>query len=247
MQGTDVSVPEENVVPEGTRVEHFYRALLPPGPYYPTRDEAIRAIVGGRRAIHVGCTDWPITATRLERGELLHSRLMAWCPEVLGVDIDRDGLDVLQAASGGAFACLDVSSDDLAPLLAFQPEVVVACDVIEHVPNLDTFLAGLGQLLRQLGPQSSLLLTTPNALALRNIVYSAAGVEVVHPDHRVVFTPNTLSRSLRSQGLRVREVAYYSISSGETRTRRVFDRATRLAARFRPGFADGLAVTTVAT
>jgi len=223
--------------------EHFYRSSLPKGDWYPTRDRAIHSVVHGHRVVHLGCTDWPMTSQKLQQGELLHRKLLDWCPAVLGVDVDRDGLDVLGAELGGAYERLDVETDDLTPIVGFQADIVAACDVIEHVPNIDRFLCGLARLLAQSRPGCRLLITTPNALALRHLGYSAAGVEVIHPDHRVVFTPSTLARSARSQGLHVIGWAYYSISSGDTRPRQALDCVARLAARVRPPLADGLAVT----
>src|SRR5437588_601275 len=51
----------------------------------------------GKRVLHVGCADYPITAQRIERGQLLHDHLTAAADDCLGINLSAEGIAVLRA------------------------------------------------------------------------------------------------------------------------------------------------------
>jgi hypothetical protein len=63
------------------------------GHYIPDRDQWILKQCAGKRVLHLGCTDWPVTAERLKAGKLLHQKLTSVCSLVVGVDPDEEGIN----------------------------------------------------------------------------------------------------------------------------------------------------------
>ncbi len=158
--------------------------------------ERLVADAGGDEVAHLGCADSPYTAKQLQSGRLLHARLVGR-GRVTGIDIDAPALDTLRAA-------LPDQRFVLADVAAGVPEsergryaLVIAGEVIEHVPDVDTFLRGCAALL---APGGRLCVTVPNACCPKIGLRSLAGRESVHPDHRVYYGPRTLTRTLAGAG-----------------------------------------------
>jgi 2-polyprenyl-3-methyl-5-hydroxy-6-metoxy-1,4-benzoquinol methylase len=234
MTGTDIDAHGK---------ESFFRRKLPPCAWSPDRDRQLLELVRGERVVHVGCTDAPLTMESLENGTLLHGKLMGVAGDLLGVDIDAHGLAVLETRVGGRYLHADATDiTALLPAIGARPTVILASDVIEHIPNIDRFLRALAAFAARCEPRPSLVLSTPNGLSVRAPIVAAFGLEMMHPDHRVVFTPTTLSRSLDDAGFRACSWHTYSVTFGDTWPRRVVDAGLRMLSRVRPPLADGMIV-----
>ena len=150
----------------------------------------------GGEVAHLGCTDSPYTAEQLRAGVLLHARLVER-GDVTGIDVDEQALQLLRAAlPGERFVCADISrgvpDEDRG-----RYALVIAGEVLEHVPDADAFLRGCRALLVRRG---RLCVTVPNACSPKIGLRSLAGRESVHPDHRVYYGPRTLTRTLDGAG-----------------------------------------------
>ena len=157
----------------------------------------------GKRVLHLGCADWPYTEERVRTGLLLHSRIAAVSEHVIGVDMSDVGLARMRQ--------LDPSWElHQANACTFQPDspvdVIVASELIEHLENPGDLLRGLA---RWATPQHELILTTPNACALKGALRALVGREFCHPDHTVLFSTQTICQLLRLCGWTVAEVKYY--------------------------------------
>ena len=47
----------------------------------------------GKRVLHLGCTDWPYTESKLKDGVLLHAELNKVAKSLIGVDADEAGIE----------------------------------------------------------------------------------------------------------------------------------------------------------
>ena len=161
---------------------------------------------------HIGCTASPYMEERLAAQALLHQRFVKVAP-VTGFDIDAGALDLLRRAlPSERFVLADVSSSVPESERA-RYQLVVAGEVLEHVPDADAFLRGCHRLLVRGG---RLCVTVPNACAPKIGLRSLAGREVVHPDHRTYYSPRTLERTLRGAGFEPEWIASYLAPAGTT-------------------------------
>jgi SAM-dependent methyltransferase len=152
---------------------------------------------------HLGCADSPYTAELLASGRLLHTRLVR-VARVTGFDVDAVRLGLLRAAMPDErFVLADVTGD-AAGEERHRYALVIAGEVLEHVPDADSFLRGCGQLL---APGGRLCVTVPNACSPKIGLRSVLGRESVHPDHRVYYGPRTLQRTLEGAGYEPLELA----------------------------------------
>lgn len=106
---------------------------------------------------------------------------------------------------------------DLSPRLLGKFDLAIACEVIEHVAHPDQFLAHLRQFLTE---QGRILVTTPNALHLRNKLPSYKEVgdfaqlekDQFKPDadgHLFLITPTEMVELAQAAGLKVERISVW--------------------------------------
>ncbi len=209
----------------------------------------------GRRVVHVGFVDLGCQSLNEQSGAWLHEHLSRSASELVGIDLDAEGVDLARTRGYEAYAvdCRDV---DAVHALGIAPaDVVVAGEVIEHLDDPGSFLDGLHALM---APGGLLVVTTPNASGLVNTAALLGNLEVNHPDHVALYTCATLDRMLQRHGWHPVEHAVYlqQVKSDgiDSRSRVLASGARavlgleRLLARLgRPYAADGLIVTARAT
>lgn len=204
----------------------------------------------GKRVIHVGFADAGFREEQSRAGRWLHGHIAEVAREVVGLDADEAGVATAVAAGFEAYL-VDATDPDAIAALNLEPaDVLLAGEVIEHLDAPGSFLEALHQLLN---PEGLLIVTTPNAYGLINVVASIVRrVEVNHPDHVVMFTWRTLVELLRRRGWIVDETATYVPIVRERGSRSRFESFAvrsvlaleRLLGHFgRPFSADGLIVT----
>ena len=160
-------------------------------------------VAGASEVAHLGCADAPYTQQLLAAGLLLHERLCR-VARVTGFDVDPAALELLgRELPGERFVLADIAAA-LPDQERGRYDLVVAGEVLEHVPNLDTFLQGCRGLL---APGGRLCVTVPNACCPKIGLRALRGRESVHPDHRVYFGPRTLTRTLASAGFLTESLA----------------------------------------
>jgi SAM-dependent methyltransferase len=155
------------------------------------RMEVIAPLVKGRKTLDLGVVDSRRarqgTAGRLEgkSSSLLFRRICAVNPDALGVDIDAEGIDILRQ-EGRHVKIADVMTMDLQE----QFEVVVAGELIEHLPDPGQFLCNTR---KHLTSEGTLVLTTPNPFSCRQAwMIWRHGRPRIHEEHVCWFDPVTL-------------------------------------------------------
>ncbi|MDC8787284.1 methyltransferase domain-containing protein [Roseateles koreensis] len=150
-----------------------------------SRLEVFIPMCTGKRVLHVGCVDWPIT----NLNQSLHLQLDGVC-QLDGFDINHEAFALMQPhLNGRLFSRWEDVTDHY--------DLVLVPEVMEHVPDVQGFL----QQLQALGADQYVI-TVPDAFSCfrRHFDYSSGAqsfVEVVHPDHNCWYTPFTLSNVLR--------------------------------------------------
>ena len=154
------------------------------------RLELFLNICRGKRVLHVGCADWPIT----DPATSLHLALESVCAKLDGVDPHVEALDQLAPyCSGRLFSRIEDATDSY--------DVVLVPEVLEHVPNVSEFLAALQNV-----DSSTFFISVPDAFQCRGGHFdyldgAETFVEVVHPDHNAWYTPYTFTNTLRKYSM----------------------------------------------
>ena len=60
------------------------------------RNEYLRKQIEGKKILHVGCSDFPITQQRIKEKTLLHMLLQSSAKEIVGIDISDEGINILK-------------------------------------------------------------------------------------------------------------------------------------------------------
>jgi len=151
----------------------------------------LREAARGRVVLDLGALDETAWQLKQDDGTWLHRELARVAKEVVGIDsstmVPEAGM-----VTGATSRILRLRIDDLGRLPDLRAfDVVVAGELIEHLPDASSFLVSL----RGAGfrPGAELLLTTPNATGLHNVVLACMRRESAHRDHLAVYSYKTLS------------------------------------------------------
>ena len=204
------------------------------------RGDLLTQWVAGRRVLHVGFADHvPLIASRVADGSWLHARLSRSAAACHGIDINPLAVSTARSLGFDNVHELDIFALDApARLAAWQIDLVLVPDVIEHVSDPAAFLRRLAQCLTQ----AEFVVTVPNGLALRNALHTLAGVERINTDHRFWFSPFTLLKVLSDAALQTHSLHGCPVSAPGSIKGRLLRAATRwraigcdvLLARARP-------------
>ena len=205
----------------------------------------------GRRVVHLGFVDETRMQERVAQGSWLHAQLARVASELVGVDLSEQGV-AAAAERGYEVYCADCEDPEAIAALGLQPaDVVLAGELIEHVTSPGRLLDAVHQLV---GPSGALIVTTPNAFALTNVLAGLARLELVNADHVGWQSWRTCRTLLERHGFETDEVLYYpfprleadaTVPSPHRRRVQAFNAylgAVRPLYRLRPGLADGLIV-----
>ena len=154
------------------------------------RIEVYKEFCRGQKVLHVGCTDYPV----FKQETNLHIQLQGIASQLDGFDVDAEGIQVLQQHAPGRYF---TRSDEIKE----RYDLVMVPEVIEHVPNIATFLQGLSLLdFGSIVIAAPCVVGYPNAFSYRGLNGRLQSelkepndyYEDVHPDHKVWFSPYTL-------------------------------------------------------
>jgi 2-polyprenyl-3-methyl-5-hydroxy-6-metoxy-1,4-benzoquinol methylase len=89
----------------------------------------------------------------------------------------------------------------------FFPDVIVLGDTIEHLTCMDVLFRNIYKIMSK-NKNSELLISTPNAFYFKNFLKSLMMTENTHKDHKLYFSPQTLSLLLDMQGFTIEEMVF---------------------------------------
>lgn len=194
----------------------------------------------GRRVVHLGCVDDRLTETRLDAGLHLHARFTEVAATLVGVDISESGIELLRRRVPGDYEVGDVQALAAVPLPS-EVDVVIASELIEHLPSPGLFLAGLRDVLARTGATG--IITTPNAYGWVSFAKIALRRrEPTHPDHVLVYSPYTLVNALRASGLVVDELWMHDWERPPGLANRLRGALAGAVRRWNPHLSPGLVV-----
>jgi hypothetical protein len=170
------------------------------------RSEFLVQLATGRNVIDLGFVDTGRIDEKHARGEWLHERLARVTSSLVGIDVDRDGVDRARQLGLTAHVADIQRSDDVARLELQPAELVIAGELIEHLDRPGAFLDAIAPLVTDTG---KLVITTPNPLALTNVLLGLVGREVQNAEHVGWHSWKTLDTLLDRHGWQIERVAFY--------------------------------------
>ena len=165
--------------------------------------------VKNKIVLDLGCYDE--TAIHSKSQELwLHGILCKHAASVIGIDnsnlLPEEGLVTSKTSKINKGEVINVQVPD-------EIDVVVAGELIEHLPNTFSFMANLKK--ESEGKTITLFLSTPNASAFHNFFLSLFSMESQHQDHLQIYSYKTLSTLCRRNGIKKWEIIPYFASFPE--------------------------------
>ena len=139
-----------------------------------------RPHVTGKKVLHIGFVDWPIT----DPDNNLHLSLSPLCERLDGFDVNFEHAEELRVPNGELYNEWDLLPNDY--------DVIIIPEVIEHVGNVEDFL-------RKISLKTGvLIITAPDAYLLQHEWEETDSefLEAVHPDHNCYYTPYTLKSTI---------------------------------------------------
>ncbi len=154
----------------------------------------LSALARARSVLHVGCADYPMTEQRIRTGHLLHARLQQTASHLLGIDISKEGLQVLR--NHGYSNVAEMDAEELSSERHY--DLVVAGDTLEHLSNSGRFVEKAQDVLAESG---ELVVAVPSAFSFNVIRVWFQGIELTHKDHTAFYSPKTLAELCGRFGL----------------------------------------------
>ncbi len=210
------------------------------------KDQFILDRCRGKRVLDVGCVNHTLEATLLP--DWRHGQLKEVASELTGLDYNAEVVNQLRE-KGWNILVGDAQNFDIRDKYPGGFEVIVASEIIEHLPNPGSFLVCLQ---KHLAPGGVVLLTTPHAYGfgffLEILVF---GEEVINDDHVSTFSRKNMYWLMKKSGLQVKEYIWLiqdssSMAMHKTTCARVaakiFFWLQCIAATLRPGFSKEMIV-----
>lgn len=170
----------------------------------------------GGSVLDVGCVDSrpcrePSRQRVHRKSDGLFRRLCQVHPDILGVDVDCEGIEILRSM-GYPVRCEDAETMDLGRRF----DTIVAGEVIEHLENPGVFLRNMR---RHLADHGVLILSTPNPFhAGQSWRIWTHGRPAVHEGHVGWHDPVTMAQLLRRTGFEPFEAYWYQPHSAWLKT-----------------------------
>ncbi len=175
------------------------------------RVDFILAYCKNKNVLHIGCTDHPFTAQKLENKSLLHQNLKAVVKNITGIDHNKDSIEEYKNLTGD----YNIFYGDI--MQAYPEEVsgefdcIVLAEVLEHLINPSE---ALDILHNRFSGKTHILVTVPNYAALDSLAGSLNKTESIHPDHYWYFSPYTLTKLFNKEKFELQQLhfgMYYQI------------------------------------
>jgi SAM-dependent methyltransferase len=200
---------------------------------YVERFTLLKKTCEGKRVLHLGATDYPVTESAIATNRFLHTHLCEVADMVVGLDLAETAIEMLRSKHG---------ITNIRPGNIERPEdypagpfdYVVAGEIFEHLNNPGLALSAVS---RCLAGKGALVITVPNAYSLKGFCRAACGHEWIHPDHVLHHSASTLNTLLNRHGfVPIKWFGYTNGGSGALAA------LANTILRFRPQLAEGIGV-----
>ncbi len=161
------------------------------------------ARAAGRSVLNIGAAGGVTRYLPQHINQWFHARLTEIAAEVVGVDLDSKGI-AHAARHGWTITLADCETMALNRMF----DLALMIDVIEHVEAPARCIANV---LRHLGPNGRLYISTPNPAFIGDIARAVCGRQAsIYWDHQALFAPEHLQAICDRHGFALTEVHLFS-------------------------------------
>ncbi len=176
---------------------HPLEKLIVPRPVHRIRYVQEQCV--GRRVLDLGAYDeTEVAKPQHTSWQWLHGEIARVASETLGVDASAVLGETGRLETNFGTTILHGTVENLDEIvLAFQPEIIIVGELIEHTADTLGWLTRLSRV----APGVRFLATTPNATSIINLALAFARRENCHEDHRQIYSFKTLATLSRQLGM----------------------------------------------
>jgi len=197
----------------------------------PIRNQKILSDCKNKVILHVGAADHPYHKEKFKNGSLFHLQLSKVSKKVIGIDVSKEAVNFLKKEGIKNIYCGDIYSlNKIRRREKF--DIILIPEVIEHLPNPGKALESVKKFVKNNNKDAEIIITVPNFITWKNIIYSLLGKENVHPDHNFWFSFKTMKHLLQTHGFEIIEFSFVSAGYGKT--------IKKLLLKFIPYWSDSL-------
>ena len=158
------------------------------------KDVKILELCKAKSVLDIGCVGQD---KNLNNPDWLHGKILKVATSIVGVDIDKEGIDQLKKQGLSVFTEKEIKEKGV------KYQVILMADVIEHVNDPVSFLSDYSALLNDDG---IFIITTPNATRISN----STGLLLinhfsVNPEHTFWFCSKTIVEVANRAGLKFKD------------------------------------------
>jgi hypothetical protein len=185
--------------------------------YTVSRIELLESLARNRKVIHVGCADHiPLVKEKMDKGAWLHGCLKKVAERIIGLDIDSSAIEVLRNMGITDIYPSNIMNEPvIEEISGTHWDIIIVGEVIEHVNNPIEFLKSIKE--KYGFCVDELVVTTPNAFRLNNLINTLKNNEYINSDHRYWFTPYTLGKLITLSGMEV--IDFYLVNNSGKKNR----------------------------
>lgn len=201
-----VNIPEEYLKSE--RVHNGFSFEYNDQIYNSRFDVINKIIWEGGNVIDLGCVGYiPNISKAIENNVYLHAILTDKCGNVLGVDIDSDGINYVKDLGYNNVIKADIIRDSDTIKGWFGDEKVDFMVMGEMLHEIDDPIGFLSQIRQNYtGFIRQIVITVPNIYRYSNIINGLSGKDINHTENRCWFSPYTLCKTIACSGIRPKEI-----------------------------------------
>lgn len=164
-----------------------------------------------KKVLDIGCYDETAIKLKKNNGYWLHGLIARAAKKVIGIDSSEQIKSEIKTGPRSKIIRLNLYDINESFAKNNKVEVIVAGELIEHIPDVTKFL----QLLKKLYPKKILLLSTPNATSLISILLAIFSRESNHKDHLQIFSYKTLHALCIKNGFKKFKIIPYNVKFSE--------------------------------
>lgn len=200
---------EEKLFIEGVKFSDSHKFNIKDNFISSDRLDYLEYLCKNEKVLHIGCVDHiELIEEKIKQNKWLHKRLDKVTDSLIGIDINKKGVDYLTKELGykNVFYGDMINDKNIEEIKEKEFKYAILGEILEHVNNPVKFLTAITNGYKQ--NIKEVVITVPNAFSLSNTSFSKRGIECINTDHKYWFTPFTIAKVLNESGLYMKEIIY---------------------------------------